>query len=373
MVLFYIIIISVFLVYGLTKTQDKNSSKVYIIVMFSILGVMMMLKSTEVGNDTPTYMSLYKRLLTTTNMERFLNEIRYEKWFVYLCYALGKISQDAQLLFITTGAFVAFSFGRFIYKYSEIPWLSVLMFITLQFFDLSLSGTRQILAISILIFAYDFLIDKKFWKFLLTVLLASMFHNSVILFLLLYPLSKPKKDTRYYSIVVAIALVAFAGFDYILRAISVIFPGYIHYLTQESKGYSSTPTLATGLMLGLWLIIFFVSKHYGSKRKVVYTKEIQAISKKDYINSVHETAVWLGIVMLFLSLNGTILNRFKFIFAFPILVYYPNALHQIENKDTKMIFMIASSLVFVLYIWIIYTFRPEWQSSFPYTFFWQVD
>ena len=65
--------------------------------------------------------------------------------------------------------------------------MSVLLFYLLMLFDFFLSGMRQMLAIAILLFAYDKLREKKPIPFLLLVLLAVTVHSSAVLFLLLYP------------------------------------------------------------------------------------------------------------------------------------------------------------------------------------------
>jgi len=288
------------------------------------------------------------------------------------------ICDHPQIIFVVTGAFTAFSFGRFIYKYSKLPWMSAYMFLTLQFFDLSMSGVRQILSIAILLFSYDFIINRKFIKFLLVVLLATTIHTSAVMFLIIYPLAKFKINKKFYLISGAIAIAVFIAFQYFIPLIGKVFPQYIKYLTNEGKSYTNTPTLAVFLMLALWLVLFIIAEMAYRNNKmpnedlhsVTFTnKKISGCEAT--VSNVHEVAVWLGILMLFLALQGTILNRFKYIYSASILVLYPNALSQIKDRGIRALLLAGSCIVFFVYIMVIYIFRPEWQSTYPYTFFWQ--
>ena len=58
--------------------------------------------------------------------------------------------------------------------------MSVFMFLNLYLFYMDLNYIRQGLAMSIMCFAFGFLRDKKFWRFLLVVAIAATFHFTVI-------------------------------------------------------------------------------------------------------------------------------------------------------------------------------------------------
>lgn len=361
----------VFCINTFTK-KLRNADKRYISVMFIVLATMMMFRSMYVGNDTYKYVTLFEEISKTNNLDSYIESSRYETGFVYLCRLLSYIWNDPQILFIVTGAFTAFAFGRFIYKYSDIPWMSVLMFLTLQFFDLSLSGVRQILSVSMLLFAYDYMIDRKLLKFSLIVLLASTIHGSAVMFFLLYPLTAKKRGVSFFAVSIGVAVCIFVGFDILIKGVEVIFPQYVKYLTGDSKSYSSSATVASFFMFLLWLAVYVAGTGYAKKYVERSGLSAEAENRKIYIDSVHEIAVWMGVIMLFLSMQGTILNRFKYIFSVPIIVYYPNMLKNISQRPIQQTIIFISCMVFIAYISIIHTFRPEWQSSFPYTFFWEI-
>lgn len=342
--------------------------------MFSILGGLIMFRSINVGNDTDIYTYLYESINNNTSLSAFLDTSRFEIGYILLNRVIGFVFNDKQFLFIVTGGFTAFAFGRFFYHYSLCPWMSVYMFLTLQFFDLSLSGVRQIVAISILTFAFDKLVNRKTIPFFIIVLLASLIHWSSILFLIMLPFSVEKKSRKFYFVSGVIAIIVFAIFPYLYNLISIVFPQYMHYFTQSGNSYSNTAKLANILMFLMYFILFIIINLIDIKESNITfdDKNDERLVIKYYRRTmdINKIAVWFSIIMLLMSMQGTILNRFKYVFSFPLLVAYPNAIVMHSNNENKSIITLISLAVFFTYILVIYTFRPEWQSSYPYIPFW---
>lgn len=76
-----------------------------------------------------------------------------------------------------------------IYKYSKCTLLSIMMFISLQYFEISFTLMRQVSAMSLLILSTHYLIERKYAKCTMLILVASFFHQISIAFLIVLPLS----------------------------------------------------------------------------------------------------------------------------------------------------------------------------------------
>lgn len=89
-------------------------------------------------------------------------------------------------IFFTTG-FYLFSVYRFITLYvpQKYFYLSFLLFVDPIIFLSNLSAIRQTLALSILLLFIPMLIDRKYIKFIIGVILASLCHKSAIIFVFL--------------------------------------------------------------------------------------------------------------------------------------------------------------------------------------------
>lgn len=374
--LFYTLAVCILVLGAIINTNSKKGSALYLCIVFTVYAFLLMFKAPSVGNDTATYIKLFNEIASYDKVSNFLADSRYEAGFVYLIRIISRVFTDPQFLFIITGPFIAFSFGRFIYKYSRLPWMSAYMFLTLQFFDLSFSGIRQIISIAILLFAYDFLIKRQPIQFFSIVFLAATIHTSAVLFLFLYPFTSLKQTRNFYLISAGIGIAGAISFEAILRIAETVFPQYLKYFTENGTSFKSSPTLACALLLVLWIVLLLISELF--KRGSIFRKapevapgDAKIILHSTSTDDVLRLSIWFGIIMLMLSLNGTILNRFRYVFSVPIITYYPSAIADLDLAKNRTLMYVGSCAVFLAYILIIYTYRPDWQSTFPYSFFWQ--
>ena len=94
----------------------------------------------------------------------------------------------------------------FLIKESKIPWLSLFLFIAFDHFSFSLTVHRQFIAMVITMLTIKDIQNKKLMKFFITILIASMFHQSALVFLVVYPISKFNLDKYFYTISLSIGL-----------------------------------------------------------------------------------------------------------------------------------------------------------------------
>ena len=73
--------------------------------------------------------------------------------------------------------------GRAAWKYSELPWVTILLFAADRHFFISMNGMRQYMGLAVVIGAYRYVREKCLWKYALVVLAASLFHTSMLIFL----------------------------------------------------------------------------------------------------------------------------------------------------------------------------------------------
>lgn len=76
------------------------------------------------------------------------------------------------------------------------PALSVVVFLVLGLYGFSLSGLRQTAAFGILLFTYPYLKGRHFFRFIILVIVASLFHSTALIFLVAYPIYGLKFNWR---------------------------------------------------------------------------------------------------------------------------------------------------------------------------------
>ena len=159
------------------------------------------------------------------------------------------------LLYFSINAFIFyFSLYFFIKKFSADHWLSLLLFISFPLFFLnSLSVVRIFTAIALVLYAYNFLVERKFFRYILIVIIASMFHKSALFSLTFLIFS----SLQISSIVWFVALAASPFLaKYVLPLISsFILPVYLGYLepTEVTEG---TKAIYFFVILAFIMIIF---------------------------------------------------------------------------------------------------------------------
>ncbi|MHA6261267.1 EpsG family protein [Sporosarcina sp. CAU 1771] len=370
--LFYSIVIYmlltslIFVVIG----RNKVASIVYLIANISLLAFLAMFRSVDIGNDTKTYVNLFYKISSGTELSVYSS--RFEIGYLFLNKILGFISSNHQILLIVTSLYIFIILGRFIYKYSKIPWLSIFLFFALRYYDISLSGVRQMLAIATILLAYDFIVKKKPVKFILIMIVATSFHTAAYLFLLAYPISKLKLNKKLVLRTSVISIILFANLDRILNAVLIYFPRYYSYVYNDT-GNDEGIKVATLLGLLVTITILFVCEILNKtltlkKRLINKIEDVESLkNQQDQIQSIF---LLLSCAIMVVALKVDILYRFENIFSIFAIIYLPNSIIKISDKYLRTITIMITASLFFIHIFAIQVLRPEWQNTYPFTFFW---
>lgn len=368
--LYYFLILHILIcaIFIFLIVDTKKSKNRYIMLTMGLFAFLVMFRSENVGNDTGAYIRLFESI--SSGIDLSMHKGRFEIGFLYLNKILSLLSNNYQILFIVTGIYIYFVYGKLIYKYSDMVWLSVFLFFAMGNFDLSMSGIRQMLALATLILSYEYIVRKKPIKFILTVFLAISFHNAAIVFLLAYPLSKFKLTKELILSVIAGSIGIYLMFEPMLIKLISIFPRYSYYL--NGTYLDGETRIATILSLTIVILLFLVSEmcNHSIFYKQNSSERSRIISKKTKDDEIQSVFLLIACGILFISLKGTILSRFENVYNIFTIIYYPNAVAKIKDKKTRLIIVVITIMMFVLYSTIIKLYRPEWQSTYPYSFFW---
>lgn len=385
--LFFLLCFFIAFMESVYPANSSKNIKLYVAIVFFIFAILIGLRNPSVGDDTSVYIRNFNLVRKYESLSKIASNSRFEIGYLFYVKLLTLITDDPQILLVVTAVFVSYAFGRFIYRYSNNPMLSILMFLTLDYFDTCMSSVRISMAIAFLLFAYDGLFERNLLKTLFFTLAAASMHYTAIVFLVLYPITAKRRGIWFHLISVAIVIVLSMTFNRVVQFVGSYLPQYTHYFENSTTGYTAGATLAIGLMIVLWLAMYLFStlgiKLFSTEKvnpcKYIKQREIEEDSADlrpcntcaDQVDNVCRAAVWMGVLALLLALNGTMLARFKYIFSASILLLFPNSIIQISNDSNQKFFLLGSALLFVAYTIVIVVFRPTWSSTYPYSFFWQ--
>lgn len=180
-----------------------------IMLACAVLFLILVLQDVRSNGDLQQYYSRYVSL-QYTSISSFFNGFWNMKDPVYhfLSLLFGKLG----LSFYAWKAFISFVFVLGIYKlvqyYSTNPSISFLAILSLGLYGFAFSGLRQTMAFAVLMFAYPHLKNKHFFRFALLVVLATMFHSTALIFLVVYPIYQLKLRIRNVLLLMVAGTVA---------------------------------------------------------------------------------------------------------------------------------------------------------------------
>ena len=259
-------------------------------------------RSLDIGTDTETYAGLYLRLGSG------LVETRLEPGFVYLSYGLrqlglGVIGYQTVLFALLLATAVAAARRYFLYLggaavgyYTFLSASLMLLLVSPMFVNASINAIRQGLA-ALLIFASLLAFHQRhWWKFALYGALASGFHISALLYLVLAPvLLLPSGMQRFLA--AAAFLLYISGLS--RTAVSILSPA----MYQTVMEYTATIRFEAGVRIdfAVFSIFWYVLPYLLSPL-------IKARYREKILDS---TAVYLVMVLPFFAVGwGYFSNRY---------------------------------------------------------------
>ncbi len=246
------------------KRYDKKElDRLFLIIIFSLLTAVNVLRDTSVGADTYSYVQIFSELRelpwSSLNSYHCLDNWGMEIGFCILMKFTGLFTSDIHLYFLASGVLIFSSVAYFIYKNSSNVYVSTCIFISIFYVE-TFNMTRQYLALSFLLYAYYLLKESKVIKSLILFGIALLFHTTAIIFLLVYVLYyiKPGKNTVLLSIIGSVGILMV--YNSIIQLAFILFPRYRFYLFSHSvylmpqTGHGMTQLINIIIILGCFLI-----------------------------------------------------------------------------------------------------------------------
>ncbi len=337
------------IVFFLAAYAEKIESKKAVWVIIVILSLLAGLRNVSVGIDTKTYLNYFS--LISEGQTQYVYGL--EKSFVYICSLLLKIWNNHQFLLTL---FALITHGLVIFRFwkdrelCSFKWAVFSYYIL--YFAFSLNGMRQSIAVAIVFYATYFLRQGKYAKFIISTLIASLFHFTSIISLsyLLFEIilvkfydSNRKIKSFVFSSIGVVALIIVA---------TELLNRYLRYFTNVyiSIGYMVFAKLAL-----LLLSIFLIKKGNDESKKAF------VLSCRWYY--------FLGLILNFLSyifLYAGRVGQYYYIFE----TIYIGYIFKEKNNSIEILLLKFCNL-FLLLFYLFDGLASGSQGEIPYRFFWQ--
>ncbi len=332
---------------SLSRSEErKQKNKRIFCILASVQWILISgLRHDIVGDDTWNYMALFDRHIQYSWEEIFGmfrdyysgvdKNITIEPGYILFEKMLSLISTDHIFYKFAVATIFMSAFGRFVYKNSSDPFISFLIYSSFMYYMFSLTGYRQVISVSIgILAAYEYVKQKKFFKFLLCVLIGSLLHRSTIIFIVYYFIANKKITKPYIATVCSIA-VAFLVFRGPMFRIVNLVLGY-EYTSYSEAG---SPTTFAALLF----IILTVS--------IILYKKVFKIDKSGHVQHYYN-GLFIAAVGLFAAFVNPTALRVVYDFLFFMLLLVPKLLDTFVGQKDRLI---AYSVVVGLMLFYILT------------------
>jgi len=234
--LIFVTLLAVFCSAIYEKTKKNWVKGFFVWGSFTFIAVIIAFRALSVGSDTRNYSRLFEEIA----IRDVFDNVDFELGYILLVKFLNVFSSSSRILFVFEGLLVMICYSRFISKYSDNirqSYLFVLSYLAFNTLSFQLSAVRQAIAMCICLFAYDFIMQKKPVKFVIAVLLASMFHTSALLLLPAY-LIAVTKNAIAKIVTLALTLMGLVSIETVMYLVSLVSGKYEEYGIEETgNGY----------------------------------------------------------------------------------------------------------------------------------------
>lgn len=297
---------------------SKTKNIIFTVIAFSQLFLIMVCRY-QIGYDY----NMYAVGFNFMHDDGFAN-MTYKDWeigFVLLTKLLGLVLPNYvwYMGFLTLAAIVPAAI--FIYKNSEMPWVSTILYINTFIFFMSMNFIRQMIALSLVMLAWSFMKRNKFLPFLLIILAASLFHQTVLILIPVYLLIKIKPTVKELII-----------YAYFLLWFYISSEGFIDLITKFfHEEYTGSSFLSEGLSFVYAILPLLVT---AAAFFLVKTGTINLTAENKYIINLSLIAVIFTITMS----RHSIIERLSYYFLIFIMLLVPVIYRSIRTKGIKFNF-----------------------------------
>ncbi len=361
MTLFISVMLITFLFFW--TNDNKKDKKTGVVIITIIMGCFSGFRSWWMG-DLIKYHTLYA-LVNGPNSSESLAEKNVNRGIRYFFWCAGHLGISYDVCIFLISAFSAIALGVLVYRYSEGPFWSYLIYISMGFYLFTYSGLKQTIAMGFVIFAVMGLFEDNWKKFYFWVLIAGLFHAPALILLPAYFIAKKEID-RAYVFFLAVFLVI--GYLFRNQIVEIFADAYY----ESEKMYSANKTIGGRVIVMLLIILLGVFLR-PSRGKGLYSKVLNLMI--------------IAAAIQYFSIYNNVFTRLADYYYQFVVIFIPMMLetgdHQLAAKSdgehkivrfNRDVYVLLSFgiIVFALWFYVNSTLaNPAFVDN--YKFFWEQD
>ena len=348
----YIINACLIVFWQLLIPERNKSKKKLLCILYCIQWILISgLRDLSVGPDTLAYKHDFDKVWNNSwghwfNVFRdYLHGVEGIKDPGYNLFVKGLqifIGKSYTLYLLLIACIFTIPMTIWIYKYSDNPCLSFLIYSALFYSFFAITGIRQTIATALVVFGgYACVKKKKYFFLLLLHLVAFFIHKSSICFVVFYMVPLIKKiDWKFWTISIVILLLSWLFRGQLMRFFGTTM-GYENYIEQFEGAETGTFTFFMLIILGATMFLY-------------------PFTNKD--NVVRDMVMGLVLAFFFIPLTYIDPSAMRIVqyFSIFILLLVP-CLIKTLNEQTQLI---ANSVCYIILIAYLVLLNPQYTFVF---------
>lgn len=348
----YVGVIVLVMLFGLFAEKSHKSSKTFwFVVATSVLSAILGLRGEDVGADTWQYMDSFDHALE----RNYWSDTTSEPGYHLLMQILRIVLPNSTVFLILTSTLTVFFVFNTLWRYrNSINLLIAFSFYVGLFFFQALNLLRIYLAAAFVLWNYHYLIDRKYGKFAMVVLLTSLIHYSTLVMLL------PLGFIWIYQKTPKIALIAVVVLAMVVISLTSQFEDIIRIARYTSYVENNESSRNVGIMLLFDYLPPFFFVYYALRNKVKG-------QWTDLLVSLTVTGFFIRLIAYFISIAGRLGVHFMglFVLVLPYFLTHMKQHHQKQYGLTMVVLMVYLVIRMHLY----FKGYLATDGIMPYTFF----
>ena len=352
----YLLIFFIPVFFFLSTNPGRNQHSSFLFLFLLSLSLFVGFSDMFGGYDRYIYGEIFDNIADITTMKGVYSESIYynfyssEFGYTFLNVLISFFTENRYIFILIVTLIIYTCLFISLRKYTENYPLAVVLFMGLWFF-FTFTYLRQVLAATIVWLSIQYVVERKFWKFLVVFLIGFSMHNSAIIFFPLYFI--PLKKFSPKLIVGVMLFLLLLGLSPLPNSLFEVYES--SSIVERHAEYNASGGLRVAYILEAFFFLYLILKNY---------KNIP--NDKQHVVLLNMALVFCGILLLFVrSENGGRLSWYYMIGIIATITSICTYKTNIQNKIP--IFLIGLSLF--LYIRI-YTGWQVYLNLYPYkTFF----
>lgn len=321
--------------------NDKSISLFFAILTFMLLIFFIGCRSEF--NDTYYYRDIFKNYITgdLSQIKSIWKEDSKSKYFLILqCFFKCFVSKEYNIWFFALAIFSMGAVIKLYYNHSNDYFMSAYLFIASTSFLWLMSGARQFFAVSIILYGIDYVAERKTFKFLALVLIASLFHISALVWIPIYFICTSKPWSFKMMAFIACVLIMLFYVDTFTNLLDEVLEetDYADLTSNfnRSNGVNGIRVLVTCVP---WVLALICRKQIESENNT-------------FLNiCVNLSVVSTSIYLIAMFTNGITIGRLPMYFMLINYILIPWIINKYFAKTDKALIKLACIIMYFLYFY----------------------